>query len=78
MKDEIKSIKLYNKKYNEAIETSNEKAKSLEEQLQLLKAYSVSDEKIETQTRIEEKTENEKQLIAKGSKMTDEIENAED
>ena len=78
MKDEIKSIKLYNKKYNEAIETSNEKAKSLEEQLQSLKTYSISDEKIETQTQIEEKTENEKQLIAKSSKMTDEIENAED
>ena len=78
IKDEIKSIKLYNKKYNEAIETCNKKAKSLEEQLQLLKAYSVSDEKIETQTQIEEKTENEKQLIAKSSKMTDEIENAED
>ena len=78
MKDEIKSIKLYNKKYNEAIETSIEKAKSLEKQLQSLKTYSISDEKIETQTQIEEKTENEKQLIAKSSKMTDEIENAED
>ena len=78
MKDELKSIKLYNKKYNEAIETSDEKAKSLKYQLQSLKTYSVSDEKIETQTQIEEKTENENLLIAKSSKMTDEIENAED
>ena len=78
IKDEIKSIKLYNKKYNEAIETSIAKAISLEKQLQSWKTYSVSDEKIETQTQIEEKTENEKQLIAKSSKMTDEIENAED
>ena len=78
LKDEIKSIKLYNKKYNEAIETINEKAKLLEKQLQSLKTYSVSDEKIETQTQIEEKTENEKQLIEKSSTMTDEIENAED
>ena len=78
MKDELKSIKLYNKKYNEAIETSIAKAKSLEKQLQSWKTYSVSDEKIETQTQIEEKFENEKQLIAKSSKMTDEIENAED
>ena len=78
MKDEIKSIKLYNKKYNEAIETNLAKAKSLEYQLKSLKTYSVSDEKIETQTQIEEKTENENLLIAKSSKMTDEIENAED
>ena len=78
MKDEIKSIKLYNKKYNEAIETSNEKAKSLKEQLQSLKTYSISDEKIETQTQIEEKTEKETLLIEKSSKLTDEIENAED
>ena len=78
MKDELKSIKLYNKKYNEAMKTSDEKAKSLKYQLQSLKTYSVSDEKIETQTQIEEKTENENLLIAKSSKMTDEIENAED
>ena len=78
IKDEIKSIKLYNKKYNEAIEMSSEKAKSLEKQLQSLRTYSVSDEKIETQSQIEEKTQNEKQLIAKSSKMTDEIENAKD
>ena len=57
---------------------SSEKAKSLEKQLQSLRTYSVSDEKIETQSQIEEKTQNEKQLIAKSSKMTDEIENAKD
>ena len=78
MKDELKSIKLYNKKYNEAIETSDEKAKSLKYQLQSLKTYSVSDEKIETKTQIEEKTEKETLLIEKSSKMTGEIENAED
>lgn len=78
MQDEIKSIKLYNKKYNEAIVTSVAKAKSLEDQLQSLKKYSVSDEKLETQTQIEENTGKEKLLIEKSSKMTDEIENAED
>ena len=78
MQDEIKSIKLYNKKYNEAIVTSVAKAKSLEDQLLSLKKYSVSDEKLETQTQIEENTGKEKLLIEKSSKMTDEIENAED
>ena len=54
------------------------KAKSLEVEIETLKKYSVSDDKLETRTQIQENADKQTLLIEKSSKMTDEIENAED
>ena len=77
-KDEIKSIKLFNKKYSEAITASMTKAKSLKAEIETLRKYSVSDDKLKTQDQIQENTDKQLLLIEKSSKMTDEIENDED
>ena len=77
-KDEIKSIKLFNKKYSEAITASMTKAKSLKAEIETLRKYSVGDDKLKTQDQIQENTDKQLLLIEKSSKMTDEIENAED
>lgn len=77
-KDEIKSIKLYNKKYNEAIAASMSKAKSLEGEIETLKKSSVSEDKLETQTEIQAKADKKNKLVERSSKMTDEIQYAED
>ena len=77
-KDEIKSINLYNKKYNEAIAASMSKAKSLEGEIETLKKYSVSEDKLQTQTEIQAKADKKIKLVERSSKMTDEIQYAED
>ena len=77
-KDEIKSIKLFNKKYSEAITASMTKAKSLKAEIETLRKYSVGDDKLKTQDQIQENTDKQLLLIEKSSKMTDEIENDED
>ena len=54
------------------------KAKSLKAEIETLRKYSVSDDKLKTQDQIQENTDKQLLLIEKSSKMADEIENAED
>ena len=54
------------------------KAKSLEGEIETLKKYSVSEDKLQTQTEIQAKADKKIKLVERSSKMTDEIQYAED